>query len=85
MLTEFARQALYRTISESVKNAEDEIPLFSLDRSLEELIVQNMVETESGQQLSLDPQITQNILTLLNEKIRFFRSIFLSDVNFQMR
>lgn len=69
LLTEFARQALYRTISESVKNAEDEIPLFSLDRSLEELIVQNMVETESGQQLSLDPQITQNILTLLNEKI----------------
>ena len=40
-----------------------------MDRSLEELIVQNMVETESGQQLSLDPQITQNILTLLNEKI----------------
>ena len=69
LLTEFARQALYRTISESVKNAEDEIPLFSLDRSLEELIVQNMVETESGQQLSLDPQITQNILSLLNEKI----------------
>lgn len=69
ILTEYVRQSLYRTISESIKNSENEIPLFSLDRSLEELIVQNMVDTDSGQQLSLDPQITQNILNILNEKI----------------
>ena len=69
ILTEYVRQSLYRTISESIKNSENEIPLFSLDRSLEELIVQNMVDTDSGQQLSLDPQITQNVLNILNEKI----------------
>jgi flagellar biosynthesis protein FlhA len=69
LLTEFARQGLYRTISESIKNGEGDIPIYSLDRSLEEIIVKNMVETESGQQLSIDPQITQNILSVLNEKI----------------
>jgi flagellar biosynthesis protein FlhA len=69
LLTEFARQGLYRTISESIKNGDGDIPIYSLDRSLEEVIVKNMVETESGQQLSIDPQITQNILSVLNEKI----------------
>ncbi len=68
-LTEFARQALYRTITESIKSEQGDIPLFTLDRGIEESIAQNLVQTDQGQQLSLDPQVTQTILASLNEKI----------------
>ena len=69
MLTEVVRQSLYRTITESIKGGEGDIPLFTLDRAIEESIASNLVQTEQGQQLSLDPKITQTILASLNEKI----------------
>lgn len=68
-LTETARQSLFRTITESIKSENGDIPLFTLDRGIEESIAQNLIQTESGQQLSLDPKITQTILASLNEKI----------------
>jgi flagellar biosynthesis protein FlhA len=68
-LTEFARQALYRTITEKIKSDQGDIPLFTLDRNIEESIDQNIIQTEQGQQLSLDPKVTQIILASLNEKI----------------
>jgi flagellar biosynthesis protein FlhA len=74
-LTEFVRKNLYRTITESVRSENNEIPLFTLDRAIEETIAQNLVETEQGHQLSLDPKITQNILSSLNEKIEEATSI----------
>jgi flagellar biosynthesis protein FlhA len=69
MLTESARQALYRTISETIKSDEGDIPLFTLDRSIEESLARSIVQTDQGQQLSLDPQVTQSILGSLNERI----------------
>lgn len=69
LLTEYVRQALFRTITESIKCAEGDIPLFTLDRAIEESIAGNLVQTERGQELSLDPKITQTILASLNEKI----------------
>ncbi len=74
-LTEFVRKNLYRTITESVRSENNEIPLFTLDRVIEETIAQNLVETEQGHQLSLDPKVTQNILASLNEKIEEATSI----------
>jgi flagellar biosynthesis protein FlhA len=68
-LTELARQSLYRTITERIKSSNEDVPLFTLDRTIEEQIAQNLIQTEQGQQLSLDPQITQNVLSSLNEKI----------------
>ena len=68
-LTEFVRQALYRTITEKIKSDQGDIPLFTLDRNIEESIAQNIIQTDQGQQLSLDPKITQIILASLNEKI----------------
>jgi flagellar biosynthesis protein FlhA len=68
-LTEFARQALFRTITEKIKSDQGDIPLFTLDRNIEESIAQNIIQTEQGQQLSLDPKVTQIILASLNEKI----------------
>jgi flagellar biosynthesis protein FlhA len=68
-LTEFTRQALYRTITERIKSDQGDIPLFTLDRNIEESIAQNIIQTDQGQQLSLDPKVTQVILASLNEKI----------------
>lgn len=68
-LTEMVRQSLFRTITETIKGDRGDIPLFTLDRSIEESIAQNIIQTDSGQQLSLDPKITQTILASLNEKI----------------
>jgi flagellar biosynthesis protein FlhA len=68
-LTELVRQALYRTITEKIKSDQGDIPLFTLDRNIEENIAQNIIQTDQGQQLSLDPKITQIILASLNEKI----------------
>lgn len=68
-LTEMVRQALYRTITESVRGDNGDIPLFTLDRKIEESIAENLMQTDHGQQLSLDPKVTQTILASLNEKI----------------
>jgi flagellar biosynthesis protein FlhA len=69
VLTECVRQALYRTITEKIKSDQGDIPLFTLDRNIEESIAQNIIQTDQGQQLSLDPKVTQIILASLNEKI----------------
>jgi len=68
-LTEFSRQALYRTITDKIRSDQGDIPLFTLDRNIEESIAQNIIQTDQGQQLSLDPKVTQIILASLNEKI----------------
>ncbi len=74
-LTEVVRQSLYRTITESIKSDQGDIPLFTLDRNIEESIAGNLIQTEQGQQLSLDPKITQTILASLNERIEEATSI----------
>ncbi|POB13939.1 MULTISPECIES: flagellar biosynthesis protein FlhA [Pseudomonadati] len=69
LLTENVRQSLYRTITESIKSANGDLPIFTLDRKIEEQVAGNLIQTENGQQVSLDPRITQSILASLNEKI----------------
>ncbi|MBY0518025.1 MAG: flagellar biosynthesis protein FlhA [Bacteriovoracaceae bacterium] len=68
-LTEYVRQALYRQITERIKGSQGDIPLFTLDRAVEESIARSIVRSDGGDQLSLDPKITQVILAGLNEKI----------------
>lgn len=68
-LTEYARQALYRTITERIKGSQGDVPLFTLDRGLEEAVARSIINTDHGSQLNLDPKVTQNILASLNEKI----------------
>lgn len=69
LLTENVRQSLYRTITDSIKSGNGDLPIFTLDRKIEEQVAGNLIQTENGQQVSLDPRITQSILASLNEKI----------------
>ena len=75
ILTEMVRQSLHRTITESIKNDQGDIPIFTLDRNIEEKIAQNIVKNEEGTQISLEPGIIQSILASLNEKIEEATSI----------
>lgn len=68
-LTEYVRQALYRTITEKIKGSQGDVPLFTLDRGLEEAVARAIIHTDHGTQLNLDPKVTQTILASLNEKI----------------
>ena len=68
-LTEYVRQSLYRTITENIRSDQGDVPIFTLDREIEENLANNLIQTDHGQELSLDPKITQNILASLNEKI----------------
>jgi flagellar biosynthesis protein FlhA len=68
-LTEYVRQALYRTITERIKSGQGDVPLFTLDRGLEEAVARSIIQTDHGSQLNLDPKVTQTILASLNEKI----------------
>jgi flagellar biosynthesis protein FlhA len=68
-LTEYVRQALYRTITERIKGSQGDVPLFTLDRGLEETVARSIIHTDHGAQLNLDPKVTQTILASLNEKI----------------
>ncbi len=68
-LTDRVRESLYRTITEKIRSDQGDIPLFTLDRGIEESLANSIIQTEQGQQLSLDPKITQAILASLNERI----------------
>ncbi len=68
-LTEYVRQALYRQITERIKSSQGDIPLFTLDRAVEENIARSIVRSDGHELLSMDPKITQTILAGLNEKI----------------
>ena len=68
-LTEYVRQGLYRTITEKIKSGQGDVPLFTLDRALEEAVAKSIMHTDHGTQLNLDPKVTQTILASLNEKI----------------
>ncbi len=68
-LTEYVRQGLYRGITEKIKSSQGDVPLFTLDRSLEEAVARSIMMSDHGSQLNLDPKITQTILASLNEKI----------------
>ena len=69
ILTENVRGALFRTITENIKSDQGDVPLFTLDRRIEDSVTNALIETEQGQQLNLDPKTTQSILASLNEKI----------------
>ena len=69
-LTELVRQSLYRTITSSVKNDQGDIPVYMLDKKIEDSFADNIDKIESGQGISLGPQLHQTLLASLNEKLK---------------
>ncbi len=66
VLTEHVRAALGRSITKRLLNPKGELPLITLDRTIEESIAQGIIQTDQGPQLSLDPGLIQPLIRELN-------------------
>jgi len=67
MLGEFARAALYRTITKTYIDDEGKLTVFTLSPQLEKLIMDNMQSTLHGVVVSIAPDITQKMLEKVGE------------------
>jgi flagellar biosynthesis protein FlhA len=68
LLTEVVRAALARTITKRLVGVDNEIQLLTLDRSIEEAIAGGIIQTDQGQQLSLEPDFARKFVAELNQK-----------------
>ena len=68
VLTEHVRSALARTITKKLIGHDGQIELLTLDRSIEETIAQGIIQTDNGQQVSLDPDFVRQLVKELNDR-----------------
>jgi flagellar biosynthesis protein FlhA len=68
LLTEHVRSALARTITRKLVGADGQLNLLTLDRSIEETIAGGIIQTDQGQQLSLDPEFVRSFIQSLNQQ-----------------
>ncbi|MBI3392156.1 MAG: flagellar biosynthesis protein FlhA [Nitrospirae bacterium] len=61
-LTEYVRQALYRTITRQYTGSDGSLPLLTLDPRIEERIAQAVQGTHPGSYLTLDPGFFQRLM-----------------------
>jgi len=79
ILTEYARQALSRSISQKVLvNSPNQV--ITLDPAIEQQIMDSVQQTEQGAYVALDPQITQQILDKLQQELTRLTSIGLQPI-----
>ena len=69
LLTEFARQAIRRTVAKPYLNQKGELPAFFLDPSLEQQIESAAQHTEQNSVLVLSPQSVREIVSRIERKI----------------
>lgn len=68
MLTEYVRGSLGRSITKKLIGADGSLALITLDRQIEEAVAGGIIQTDQGQQLSLDPEFVRNFVARLNEQ-----------------
>lgn len=66
-LGEFARAALYRTITKMYIDEEEKLTVFTLSSQVERLIIDNMHSSIQGVVVNLAPDITEKILSSVGE------------------
>ncbi|MCM2277223.1 MAG: flagellar biosynthesis protein FlhA [Oligoflexia bacterium] len=67
-LTEHVRAALARTITKKLVAPDGQLHLLTLDRSIEETIAGGIIQTDQGQQLSVDPEFVRAFIAQLNQQ-----------------
>ncbi len=75
ILTEYARQSLKRSISATFLNEKDSNSVIALDPSLEQMIMDNVKQTEQGTYLALDPEITAKVYESVEQEANKLISI----------
>ena len=69
ILTEHVRAALSRSITKKLVDSDGQLNLITLDRVIEETIAAGMIQTDQGQQLSVDPEFVRSFIAELNQQI----------------
>ncbi len=68
LLTEHVRSALARNITKKLVGPNGEILLLTLDRKIEETVAGGIIQTDQGQQLSLDPEFVRELVRSLGQQ-----------------
>ena len=68
ILTETVRAILGRSITKKLVGPDGQLNLLTLDRVIEETIASGIIQTDQGQQLSIDPEFVRNFVSELNQK-----------------
>lgn len=67
-LTEKARFALRRQITESLLASDGKLYVFALPQQIEQLVIKSMHPSDEGKEVVLDPAVARKVLTALMEK-----------------
>ena len=74
-LTEYVRQSLARTITKLYQTSDGNIPLITLNQSVENAISGAIQQTEQGSFLAMEPNIVQKIIKILTENLEKFSQL----------
>ena len=80
VLTEYVRQGLARTITKQYQLEDRSLPLMTVDKTIEDVIVNSIHRTEQETYLSLDPNIAQKIITEFSRSNETFARMNVSPV-----
>jgi flagellar biosynthesis protein FlhA len=69
VLTEFARQALGRTICRSLAAADGTLKVFTLSPALEQILADAIAEGDQGRYLALDPRTAQRVIESIAQTV----------------
>ncbi len=69
MLTEYVRQALKRSISSKYFSKDSSNQVITLDPAVEQLIMNNIQQSEHGNYLALDPNVSKQIFDRINVEV----------------
>jgi len=75
MLTEYVRQALARTITKLYQSPEGNIPVMTLDQSVEKTVAEAIQNTEHGSFLPIDPNVAQKVMQSVTRNLEKFSQI----------
>ncbi|MBT4763070.1 MAG: flagellar biosynthesis protein FlhA [Bdellovibrionaceae bacterium] len=70
ILTEAARKSLARGITSKYMSDEGQVNVLNLSANVEEAVSNGLLQTEQGVQLVMDPQVAQQIITDISDKIQ---------------
>lgn len=68
ILTEHVRTALGRSITRKLVGPDGQLTLLTLERNIEETIAGGIIQTDQGQQLSLEPEFVRSFIAQLNQQ-----------------
>lgn len=72
VLTEYVRQKLARTIISSYMPPDGILPVMTLDKRVEDTLVNSIQHTEHGSYLSVDPNIAKSIIASIKNEVERF-------------